>query len=175
MGGMLRGILSFPGVIVHELAHAVACRLCGVRVVKVCYFRLGNPAGYVLHEAPRAAWQHVLIGVGPFFLNTLLAAAIGVYCLTDGQRALSPRQLALYWLGITIAMHAFPSTGDARGIWQRAWSRGTPWLVRLLATPLVGLIYLLALGTAFWLDLLYAAAVTLLAPHWLLAWLRAWG
>lgn len=50
--GFLISILTFPGVIVHEIAHQLFCRICGVAVLDVCYFKAGNPAGYVVHEIP---------------------------------------------------------------------------------------------------------------------------
>lgn len=53
--GFLISIVTFPGVIVHEMAHQIFCRLCGVAVFDVCYFRFGNPSGYVVHEIPKKA------------------------------------------------------------------------------------------------------------------------
>ena len=50
--GFLISLVTFPGVIVHELAHVVFCRLTKTPILSVCYFRLGNPAGYVIHERP---------------------------------------------------------------------------------------------------------------------------
>lgn len=64
--GFLITILTFPGVIVHELAHQIFCRICRVAVFDVCYFKFGNPAGYVVHEHPKNAYSQILIGIGPF-------------------------------------------------------------------------------------------------------------
>ena len=75
MIGCLLSLLTFPGVIVHELGHLIFCRLFGVPVAKVCLFRFGNPAGYVLHAEPENAVQHLFISFGPFFANTVLGAA----------------------------------------------------------------------------------------------------
>jgi len=66
--GALISVLTFPGVIVHEIGHLVFCRFYRVAVLKVCYFRFGNPAGYVIHEKPRSATQSMMIGIGPFWL-----------------------------------------------------------------------------------------------------------
>lgn len=38
--GFLISIATFPGVIVHEAAHQLFCRLTKVAVLDVCYFRL---------------------------------------------------------------------------------------------------------------------------------------
>ena len=44
--GLLIALATFPGVIVHEAAHMLFCRLRGVAIFKVCFFRVGNPAGH---------------------------------------------------------------------------------------------------------------------------------
>lgn len=160
--GVIIAVLTFPGVIVHELAHQLFCRWLGVAVLDVCYFRFGNPAGYVVHEPPRTPLQSVLIGVGPFLVNSILGvliavpAAIPVFVL--GARE-SPLHKLMLWLGISIAMYAFPSTGDAAVIWQALWRQPAPVLVRLIGTPLVGFIYLGALGSIVWLDVLYGFGI----------------
>ncbi|MEP6671974.1 MAG: metalloprotease family protein [Chthoniobacter sp.] len=76
--GFLISILTCPGVIVHELAHVMFCKLTGTAIHKVCYFRIGNPSGYVIHDRPTSVWKHILIGVGPFFLNTFIGVACGL-------------------------------------------------------------------------------------------------
>ena len=45
---VLISLVTFPGVIVHEAAHLPFCRLRRMPVVEVCFFRVGNPAGYVI-------------------------------------------------------------------------------------------------------------------------------
>ena len=82
--GVLISLLTFPGVIVHELAHQIFCRLTNTAVLDVCYFRLGNPSGYVLHEKPKNAGINILIGVGPFFLNSILGAIIALPAAISG-------------------------------------------------------------------------------------------
>jgi len=62
---------------------------------------------------------------------------------------------ALIWIAVSIAMHSFPSTGDASSIWQAVWEKGAPVSARLVGTPLVALIFAEAIGSVFWLDLLY--------------------
>jgi len=74
--GILITIATFPGVIVHELAHQLFCRWFKVPVFKVVYFRVGNPAGYVQHEIITNKWQSMVVSVGPFFVNTITGALI---------------------------------------------------------------------------------------------------
>jgi len=71
---------------------------------------------------------------------------------------------ALIWIAVSIAMHSFPSTGDASSIWQAVWEKGAPVSARLVGTPLVALIFAEAIGSVFWLDLLYGIAVVIGLP-----------
>ena len=48
--GFVIAIVTFPGVIVHEAGHLFFCKLFELQVYAVCFFRVGNPAGYVVHE-----------------------------------------------------------------------------------------------------------------------------
>ena len=164
--GFIISILTFPGVVVHEFAHRLFCRLTGTRVMRVCYFRFGNPAGYVIHEAPESVWRHILIGIGPFFVNTALGLLAGLLAVGKSLHAgqLKGEGFFLVWLGLSIAIHSFPSTGDAKSIWRALWGKGAPLSAKLVGAPLVGLIFLGALGSFFWLDLAYGIGVAMVLP-----------
>lgn len=168
--GQLIALVTFPGVIVHEMAHQFFCRLAGVAVFHVCYFRFGNPAGYVKHEVPQRLWQHVLICVAPFFVNTLLGALIALPAAIPVMTfdAGSTLNYVLIWLGVSIAMHAFPSTGDGAAMWVSIKQPGVSWLARLLVAPLVGFIFLFSIGSMFWLDAIYGGLVVMALPYLLI-------
>lgn len=156
----LIAILTFPGVIVHEFAHKSACQHVGVPVYEVCYFRFGNPAGYVKHGAVQRYGQAFLIDVAPLIVNSLLAFIIFIFAVNIPE---SYMQFGLYWLGISIAMHSFPSSGDADNLWKyskRAW-RVTPWA--LTGFPVVILIKVANILSFIWFDLLYAIGLLVLA------------
>ena len=164
--GILITLVTFPGVIVHEFAHQLFCRLYNVPVFKVVYFQVGNPAGYVLHEAPVNKWHSIMISIGPFFVNTILGALIALPAALpvftfDNAR---PVDYVLIYLGVSIAMHSFPSTGDANAIVQVMKDKDTKPLVKIVGYPLVGLIYLGSIGSFFWLDLLYGVGVAVGLP-----------
>ena len=165
--GFIISWLTFPGVIVHEFAHDLFCRWRRVAVFEVCYFQFGNPSGYVIHEKPRSVWDSISISVGPFFVNSLLGALIAfpsaVTILTFG--AGDGLDVLLMWLGVSIAMHSFPSTGDAQSMWRALWSSGAPASARLVGTPLAAVIYVGALGSVFWLDLIYGIGLIALLPR----------
>jgi len=155
--------LTFPGVIIHELAHELFCKWTGTPVVKVCYFRFGNPAGFVVHEKPTNVWKHILIGIGPLFINTGIGFTIAMLAFSlKGKSEILVG--VLLWLAISIAMHSFPSRGDAKSIWSAIWHKDAPILTRIVGTPLVGLILVGAIGSILWLDLAYGYGVTVGVP-----------
>jgi len=171
---MIASLLTFPGVVVHEFAHAWACRRLGIRVVKVCYLRLGNPLGYVLHEQPTYAIQHIMVAVAPFFVSTLAALAVSLLAslLAASPWAAEFRDLAVLagaWLSFSIALHAFPSNGDGDALWQDVTSPHMSFFAKLLLVPVVGLIRLCQAGAAIWLHALFAVVVVALPPLTLVA------
>ena len=74
--GIVISILTFPGVIVHELAHQLFCRWCKVPVYEVKYFQFKNPNGYVLHEATDDPMKNFLTAMVPVIRNTVLGMII---------------------------------------------------------------------------------------------------
>jgi len=157
--GWLTALLTFPGIILHEWAHKFSCNRVRVPVYKTCYFRLGNPAGYVIHGSVDSYGKALIINTAPFLVNTLIAL-IAFFIAVNASPG--PTIYVLYWLGISIAMHSFPSSGDADNLWRYtmiAW-RNNP--LALLGFPVVSLIKLANILRAIWLDLLYAIALLLL-------------
>lgn len=189
-------MMAAPGTVIHEMAHQLFCRLIGVRVHRVVYFRLGSPAGYVIHGAPRHFRGQLAITSGPLVLNSLLAyaafvlAASRVAMLTGvlaSSLASSPGvggfmaflsacsgdvavTVLCLWLGLSIALHAFPSSGDARALWLATGTqlrRGN--LLAIVGYPLallirlVNLLTLVRLHWAYSVSLLWLAFIT--APN----------
>jgi hypothetical protein len=69
--GILIALLTFPGVIVHESAHLLFCRLRRVAVFDACFLRVGNPLGYVVHERVTDFVTLWLVSAGPFLVNSV--------------------------------------------------------------------------------------------------------
>ena len=63
------------------------------------------------------------------------------------------------WLGISIAMHAFPSTGDAKTLWSATerHSKNKP-LLKIFYL-IAGFLYLGSLLRVLWLDVIYAFGI----------------
>jgi hypothetical protein len=134
--------LTFPGVAVHEWAHKIFCQLSGLRVIKVVYFRFGNPSGYVMHEAPRNYLQSFFVATGPIIFNSLVSIILA-YAISWLQPS-SYWRIIFLWLAFSIAAHAFPSEEDLHG----ASSDGLTSLKQgsslwpLIGFPLIGLMWL---------------------------------
>jgi hypothetical protein len=100
----LISIATFPGIIVHEAAHLLFCRLRKVAVLDACYFQFGNPAGYVIHENTGNFYTTFLVSMGPFLLNTLLCLIICLpaYMPIKYFNLDEPFSYFLIWLGVSI-------------------------------------------------------------------------
>jgi hypothetical protein len=164
--GFVISLLTFPGVIVHEAAHQLMCRLTSTPVLGVCYFQTGNPAGYVIHDTPSSGWRHFLISVAPFLINTiagfLIALPVGLTIASNSTPG--PLDFLLGWLGLSVTMHAFPSTGDASSLWHALRAPSSSWLLRIVGFPVVGVIYLGAVLSVFWFDAIYGVAICFAVP-----------
>lgn len=161
--GFIITLATFPGVIVHEAAHQLMCRFTGTPVLKVCYFQTGNPAGYVIHDEPSSGWKHFVISVAPFLLNSIVGLLI---CLPVAlaHEGMSIVNLLLGWVGFSVAMHAFPSTGDANSLWAAIRKPTASWLLRIIAFPVVFVIHIGAVLSVVWFDAIYAAIICFGAP-----------
>ena len=172
--GWLISVVTFPGVIVHEAAHLLFCRLEKLAVFEVVFFQFGNPAGYVVHETTDNFKSMFLVAMGPFFLNSALcvlfcsAAFLPVWELGVDD----PLGYFLYWLGLSIGMHAFPSNQDMDGLWRLVPEAAKRFnLLAILSYPIVGLVKVLNLARVIWADLIYGIAIGVWGPLALFHWL----
>lgn len=170
--GFLIAWLTFPGVIVHEAAHMLFCRFYGIYIHDVKFFRFATkgPAGYVIHEPTDNFTANFFITVGPFLLNTALCLLFCLPALLPIHYFETDDPFAIFfgWLGISIGMHAFPSTQDARNLWaaaQKQLKSGKYWTLPFF--PLVVIIYVGNILSIFWFDALYAAGVGFFLPEYL--------
>jgi hypothetical protein len=129
----------------------------------------------VIHERVENFQSSFLISVGPFILNSFLCfvlclpALLPIYVFNVED----PLSYLLLYLGIAIGMHAFPSTGDAEGLWaeaQVAARKGN--LLAIASYPIVGLIHLANFLRFFWFDVIYGAVVGVVLPLWILYLLK---
>lgn len=171
--GILIALLTFPGVIIHEAAHMLFCRWYGLAVFDVKFFRfaLRGPSGYVVHEPTDNFKANFLISAGPFLLNTVLCLlfCLPAYLPMHYFEVDDPLAFFFIWLGISIGMHAIPSSQDASNLWQAARRQAGQGNKLLLALcfPVVLIIHVGNILRFFWADFFYAAAVGILLPGYL--------
>jgi len=166
--GWLISLLTFPGVIAHEFGHKLFCKQFQVPVFKVCYFRFGNPAGYVIHGEPGSFAQSFFIVVGPFIVNNILA--IAAFVVASPQiTSYGITQVIFGWLGCSFAMNSFPSKGDAKNLWamtkQYAFRN---FFSVVIGLPFVIIIYVANLLSLIWFDLIWAVLLYAFVDYFLL-------
>ena len=172
--GWAIAIATFPGVIVHEAAHLLFCRLQKLAVFEVVFFRFGNPAGYVVHEATQVFRSMFLVAMGPFFVNSVLCVVFcsAAFLPVHELGVADPLPYFFYWLGLSIGMHAIPSNQDMVGLWRlmpAAAKRLSP--LAIISYPIVGIVYLLNIARIVWADLFYGLAIGIWGPLALFHWL----
>lgn len=112
--GKLIALLTFPGIILHEFAHRLACNIVGVKVLKTCYFQLKNPSGYVVHKPVKTIFESFLITIAPIIVCYGCASLIILFTnnLASGF---------LWWFGMWVAfsfaMNALSSNEDINNLW----------------------------------------------------------
>ncbi len=155
-------LLTFPGVIMHEMSHKKFCDWLGVRVQKVVYFKFGNPAGFVLHEAPSTYRQIFWISIGPLILSSIFTVLVSFIAFHWFVPEWS--QLVLLWIAFSIGFQSFPSNHDMRhisGASRSALGQGGSFL-HYLAFPFVWLIKIANTTCFFWFNIVYALLLILL-------------
>ncbi|MEM0311528.1 MAG: metalloprotease family protein [Ignisphaera sp.] len=157
--GWLIALVTFPGVILHEYAHKIACEKSGLMVYEVKYFRLGNPAGYVLHEPPHTFGQALAISMFPLVVNTLAEVIVSIVLAFLDPYTRSPLGWFLVWLAISFGMHAIPSTEDAKSLYRYCKENWRVEKKAILGFPIAAIVYVLSLAKIIWIDLFYAIGV----------------
>ena len=166
--GYVIAAVTFPGVIVHEAAHLLFCKLRRVAVFDVCFFRFGDPSGYVIHETPKDFSSTFLICIGPLIVNTILCLLVCFPAFVP-MRIFDHEDFMLYgllWLGVSIGMHAFPSMQDGQILWTQAWEAAKQFNpLAIVSFPLVLLGLIASMGSMVWLDYFYGLAIGIFLPE----------
>ncbi|HSI05498.1 MAG TPA: hypothetical protein VLC93_13520 [Myxococcota bacterium] len=133
-----RGVLvtGWLGVPLHELAHLVAAKLFGHRIVGVAFFD-PDPStgtlGYVRHaHSKRTAWQLVgnaVIGIAPLIAGALAIAALLAWMVGPDElgRLLTPPQRTLRDVA-DLRLVARDAVAMAWRLLQAIWKHRTWWL-----------------------------------------------
>ena len=118
--GYIISVITFPGIIVYQLAKQICCRICRVIVYKVKYFSFKIPHGYVIHEnIDDEPWKKIFLIIGPFFINLIVGVLLTFVpglCIKGCCEIIWNYNVivdiympiflpALYWMGISILIH----------------------------------------------------------------------
>jgi hypothetical protein len=165
--GFVVAILTFPGVIAHEVAHRFFCDLAGVPVFRVCYFQVDQTSGFVVHAPTPNLRASFLIAIGPLIVNSVLCAMIAFTPLTALN--LDPADTSvvfpvLLWLAISIGMHAFPSGQDVENFIGAVRDSGQRGLLYAVSKAFQVIVRAANTLRFIWSDFIYAVAIAWLAP-----------
>lgn len=113
------------GVIVHEAAHRLMCKIFGVKVKETQYFKVerrriqgreyANIGGYVKTEEVSSIITGLFLGVAPLIVNGLLVALLYYYNPVWME---TEYYGLLIYLGIALALGARPSKTDLTLMWH---------------------------------------------------------
>ncbi len=162
-------LLTAPGVVVHELAHAFFCWLAKVKIHKIKLFQFDkNIAGYVTHDEPSWFYQALLISFGPLLINSLFTLVLfsqvtqPSLAWINGLKTGANLSLVWIWLAIAVGLHSIPSTGDAKSLWLTATERWWHNPLKIIGLPFVLILYVLN-----WLRRLHIDVIYVIALFWL--------
>jgi len=116
-------LFGFPAVVVRTALQFTLAHRAGRAIDEVVYFRVDDPAGYTVYEAPPKLGTALAIT----YLPTLVLAILSVFCLAP---ALTPRVVlhlpttwvtwVQLWLGLSFASHMLPSYEEAGPVAEQA-------------------------------------------------------
>lgn len=116
-------LFGFPAVVVRTAIQFTIAHRSGLAIDEVVYFRIDDPAGYTVYEAPPKLGTAIAIT----YLPMLALAILSVLCLAP---ALTPRAVlhlpitwvtwVQLWLGVAFASHMFPSYEEAGPVAEQA-------------------------------------------------------
>ena len=116
-------LFGFPAVVMRTAIQFTIAHRSGLAIDEVTYFRVDDPAGYTVYEAPSRLGTAIAIA----YLPTLVLAILAVLCLAP---ALTPRAVlhlplswvtwVQLWLGLAFAAHMLPSYEEAGPVAEQA-------------------------------------------------------
>jgi hypothetical protein len=116
-------LFGFPAVVMRTAIQFTIAHRAGLAIDEVTYFRIDDPAGYTVYEAP----PRLSTAIAITYLPTLVLWIFAVLCLAP---ALTPRAVLhlpttwvtwiQLWLGLAFAAHMLPSYEEAGPLAEQA-------------------------------------------------------
>lgn len=109
----LYALITFPGIIVHEISHKFFCDIFKIPVYNVTYLNLfSDTSGSVTYKKIYSLLPTFFINIAPLIINTV-GAIISIFIYSKWDTSFG---LVFYWLGVSLALHAIPSNPDLNNI-----------------------------------------------------------
>jgi hypothetical protein len=110
-------VILFPGVVLHEFSHILACKIVGVKITNVKFFSYSG--GYVEYVAKKNNYfKNFFISVAPLIVGIgivfLIVRSIGGTSLSVVEVI---RKIILSYLAISVFFGLFPSFKDFQNAW----------------------------------------------------------
>ncbi|MCL5876036.1 MAG: metalloprotease family protein [Candidatus Dependentiae bacterium] len=162
--GELIAMVTFPGIILHEIAHRFVCDIFKIPVYEVMYFEMDSSrAGHVIHQKVDSVTKNFLIAVAPLLFNTVVCMIFtfpySSASYITGDSIPNFFSAILWWIGMSAGINAFPSNQDVANL---SCSEEE-------TTFFAGLVQLIVQCLNFlrrvWLDFLYAYGISLILPY----------
>lgn len=150
----LFGLLTAPGIILHEISHWAIAASFYLDVKEVNLFDFETLSGHVIYELPRAYWKRVTIAFAPFFVNTTFA----IYLLAihlPGRQVFN--YLSIYF-GVVFLLRALPSGTDADTLIPNS-TLGYLHPLFLITSPLILITKLVSILPPITIRSVYTAAI----------------
>jgi hypothetical protein len=116
-------LFGFPAVVLRTGIQFTIAHRAGLTIDEVTYFRVDDPAGFTVYEAP----SRLSTAIAITYLPTLALSVLAVLCLAP---ALTPRTVlhlpitwltwVQLWLGLAFAAHILPSYEEAGPVAEQA-------------------------------------------------------
>ncbi len=160
-------LLTFPGIIVHEIAHRFMCDLFNIPVYKIDYFSLEkNSVGKVIHQKTYKYKEAFLIAMAPLFINSFIAMILMIPFFIHGQvKDIIPASpdvlinllfIIISWIGTTIGIHAIPSNQDVENLTELAHTKTAKNCTNILIV-IIAFFNIPFIG--FWLRIFYVGLI----------------
>lgn len=116
-------IFGFPAVVLRTAIQTTIAHRLGLVVDEVTYFRVDDPAGYTVYEAPGRLSDAIAIA----YLPALVLVVLSLVCLAPALTPLAVLHLPVtwltwvqLWLGLAFAAHALPAYEEAGPVAEQA-------------------------------------------------------
>lgn len=116
-------VAGFPAVVLRTTIQLVVAHRAGLAIEEAIFFRLEDPAGYLVYEAPARLSTAVAVA----WLPGLVMMFLSLVCLIP---ALVPHRILMLpttgltvlqiWLGLAFATHVFPAYEEAGPLAEQA-------------------------------------------------------